>query len=209
MEFYTSIDTATHIIQPLAYNRLKKIRKLGAPVHSANEQYEIHKVAHEYPSNLIRIPKPHYVDGRGYVMDVVYTLKSFIPHHKYCGFPELVAELVNFMNYMFQNGYWIHGFSIFQTIDLRFVLLDFSMFGHCQGNKVKFPKDSLIYSLDEAHMFFGFRMCGCGDTITPPPSTPILQATEPDRSTIEALDLASPRGPMIFDMDEFLEYVSS
>ena len=208
MELYTSIDTATHIIQPLAYNRIKKIRKLGAPVHSAKEQYDIHTVAYQYPSNLLRIPKPHYVEDRGYVMDIVYTLKTRISHHRYCAFPELVAELVNFMNYMFQNGYWINGFSIFQTIDLRFVLLDFSMFGHRQGNKVKFPKDSCIYSLEEAHMFFGIRMCGCGDNVTPPPPTPLLQSAPASR-VIDALDLESPREPLIFDADEFWEYVSS
>lgn len=209
MELYASIDTSSHILQPLAYNQIKKIRKLGAPVHSAKDQYEIHKVAYEYPSNVLRIPTPRYVDGSGYVMDTVYTLKTFIPHHRYCEFPELVAELVNFMNYMFQNGYWMYGFSVFQTIDSRFVLLDFSTCGHCDKNRVKFPKDSHIYSLDEAHTFFGVRMCGCEDIVTPPPSTPMLQAADSPTFTIEALDLASPRGPMIFDMDEFWEYVNS
>ncbi len=209
MEFYNSIDTATHVLQPLAYNRIKKTRKLGAPVHSAREQYEIHTIAREYRSHLLVIPKPHYVEDRGYVMDILYTLSSYVPHHKYCEFPELVAELVDFMNYMFQNGYWIHGFSIFQTIDRRFALLDFSAFGHCNGNRVKFPKDPRVYSLDEAHMFYGVRMCGCGENITPPPPTPLLQPVH-SISVIEALDLASPRtSPYIYDADEFWEYVTS
>lgn len=168
---YNSKETHCHIIQPIAYNQIRKTCKPRKHIHSAYEQYSIHCIAHQFVSDVLKIPKPHYCESYySYVMDQIPDYEH-IPVDMYGLIPELVVAILSFTQYMITNGVWPRNFSIFHIGNRQFILLDFSRFGYISSNRVKFPKESETYTLCEASLFFGIQfytnICD-----TAPPSSP-------------------------------------
>jgi hypothetical protein len=154
---FNSKETGNHIIQPIAYNRIRKIRKRGARTRSAYDQYLIHCIAYDFVSDILKVPKAYEYDDNSYVMDQIPDAQ-FVPERYYGNFPELVVALVSFSQHMISNGYWPYKYSIFRINDYQFVLIDVSLFGSIDSKKVKFPKNPTIYSLEEASMYYGIHI---------------------------------------------------
>jgi len=169
---FTSKETACHILQPLAYNLIRKIRKPNKRVRSAYEQYTIHCTAYEFESNVLKIPKPLFYDGpNAYVMDQFEDMYP-LPEPYFFHFPQLVAALVSFRQHMISGGCWPRDFSIFCINDRQFMLIDFGRFGYVDSNRVKFPHENTLYTLEEASLFYGLQIYDEYDFIPSPPQSP-------------------------------------
>ncbi len=135
---------------------IRKIRKRGARVRSAYDQYTIHCISYDFVSDVLKIPKPHSYDEDSYVMDQFHDA-CYIPERQYSTFPSLVVALLSYTQYMISNGYWPYKYSIFRC-GAQFFLIDMSRYGYIDSNRVKFPKDPTAYTMDEATAFYGMRM---------------------------------------------------
>lgn len=166
---FNSKETENHIIQPIAYNRIRKIRKRGARTRSAYDQYLIHCVVYDFVSDILKAPKPYEYDDNSYVMDQIPDAQ-FVPERYYGKFPELVVALLSFSQYMISNGYWPYKYSIFRMNDRQFILIDVSLFGFIDSKKVKFPKNPTIYTLEEASLFYGIHIYEEYEIVPKPPN---------------------------------------
>ena len=127
------------ILHPLGYGKLLKKVKHGAPVRSAVEQYTIHKLANDFESDLLRIPKAHdLISPTSYTMEHIITGGTYIPSKDYKHFPSLITELNKFYGFMVLQGYFPYKFTIlYNATNSNFILLDFSLFGDYSNGAVK------------------------------------------------------------------------
>jgi hypothetical protein len=164
MEF-NSRQTNTHILQPLAYNQMRKIRRKYAPVRSAQDQCSIHHIAYMFESPVLKVPRPYDYDDEGYIMDVVQNCECIIHPHGYSQIPPLFNALVEFCIYMLQHGFFPRDYSVLKR-GAEFFVMDFSRFGTIYKGLLRFPKDRRIYTLQEAVELYGLRV------YVPPPQAP-------------------------------------
>lgn len=157
MNEYVAAYGRHHIIEPIGYNIVQKIIKRRAPVRSAPEQYEIHAVAAEFVSDVIKIPKPHaVVSKQSYTMEHIYDAVK-VPQNDYLKIPQLFVALLEFQQYMNTRGYWAYGYTVL-TAWGRFYLVDFSGFGAIDGHYVKFPKNRTIHRLCDLQGYFELEL---------------------------------------------------
>ena len=209
---FNSRETRCHILQPIAYNKLRKCKKRGAPIRSIREQFDIHCIAALFPSNHLIIPRPHQCSLDSYTMDYLGE-RHMIPSEFYHYYPSLVSSLIEFYYYMRRNGYWPFDYSVLELSNDMFALVDFSGFGYIHNGFVRFPKDKIKYSFHEVMKYFRIPI----RTETPPPSsrpsTPRpedvkeFEASEQDivllsSADLNHLSLAKQGYIMIFEPDE-------
>lgn len=157
MNEYVAAYGSHHIIEHIGYNIVHKIIKHRAPVRSAPEQYEIHVVAAEFISDVIKIPKPYsIVSKQSYTMEHIYdTVK--VQQNDYAKIPQLFVALLEFQQFMNDRGYWAYGYSVL-TAWGKFYLVDFSGFGSIDGAYVKFPKNRTIHRLCDLQGYFELEL---------------------------------------------------
>ena len=147
---YVTNETVFHLLIPLAYNRLMKQRKQGAPVHGAGTEAEIHRIAIDFPTNYFNIPSVHeVVDSKSYIMDTVFEHEGQIQSTLTYTHPtQIWEELIAFRNYLIREGYYPHGFTILLT-NTKPKLFDFCNFGIIDKGVVRFPNGDTM-SLQQA-----------------------------------------------------------
>lgn len=208
MEF-NSRYTETHILQPLAYNQIRKIRRRGTPVRSIREQYDIHQLAYMFESPVLKIACPYTCDAEGYVMDCILDCECKIAPSGYCHIPELFSVLVEFYIYMLNNGYFPRDYTILKQGALYYIV-DFSRFGTMDRNRIRFPKDKRIYSLQEAVESYGLRMY-VHEPQHVPQKTPEIQTIDSELlAIVDALeswckDSTHEDTPMLFEDSIYVE----
>ena len=127
------------ILHPLGYGTILKKIKGGAPVRSAVEQYNIHKLANGFESALLTIPKAYDLSSNdSYTMEHMIIGGTYIPSKDYKYFPTLISELNKFYGYMISHGYFPYKFTILYCPNNTFLLFDFSLFGSFSKGMVKF-----------------------------------------------------------------------
>lgn len=157
MNEYVAVYGSHHIIEPIGYNIIHKIIKRLAPVRSAHEQYEIHKIATEFVSDVVKIPKVHdIVSKQSYTMEHLYDFAQVRPSD-YAKIPQLFVALLEFQQFMKDRGYWAYGYSVLVTWG-KFYVVDFSGFGAIDGHYVKFPKNKTIYRLCDLQGYFELEL---------------------------------------------------
>lgn len=187
MEF-NSRQTKTHILQPLAYNQMRKIRRKYAPVRSAQDQCSIHHIAYMFESPVLKVPRPYDYDDEGYIMDVVQNCECIIHPHGYSQIPPLFNALVDFCVYMLQHGFFPREYSVLKR-GAEFFIMDFSRFGTIYKGRLRFPKDRRIYTLQEAVELYGLRVYVPQPAQAPPP--PLQEPSAPPTSLDELSLLAN------------------
>ena len=137
---YITVETNRHLFIPLAYNRVLKRRKHGVPVHGAGVEAEIHRIAYQFPTKYLTIPNVYeVVDTKSYIMDSVFIddgVPDYLSGRTHS--TEICNELIDFANYMIDEGYFPYGFTVFLTTP-KPLLFDFSMFGIIDKDTVRFP----------------------------------------------------------------------
>ena len=165
MEF-RSVMGSHHLIQPIGYGLVRKIRRRGAPVHSAREQFLIHQEVYEFRSPILFIPKPVFQEGDGYTMEEFATY-SVLPTDCIGMVPALVAELRRLRDFLVPRGIYPLGFAILlihpesvkgwerpcTSTDPLYGLIDVSRFCSVQGNVVSVPKIGYIRRCDADLVF--------------------------------------------------------
>lgn len=155
---FNAIQGSRHIIEPVGYNLVRKIVRPGQYTRSAREQYEIHEHAVQFPSAILRVPPVHTLESRqSYIMYEIPLNCVRIPNDTHGDHPVLIAELIQFYDYMASFGYFAYGFTIFQT-GSAYILLDFSQFGSIQGEYVRFPGLQTRFHIHDAFAIFGIRV---------------------------------------------------
>jgi len=153
---FLSIETDHHILRPIGYGLVEKYVKRGAPVRSAAEQFTIQLDATQFESHILYVPKPVAFERRSYTMPMI-SKGFYVPSQYYSTCKPLLYEIVRFIGFMLKRHYFLHSFTIiYDTIQERFALLDFSRCGFIQGTAVRFPRDDNTYSIDEADTKYGF-----------------------------------------------------
>ena len=154
---YNTILGTNHTIDGIGYNQIIKTILPGKKIRSAQEQYTIQMLAYEFTSRTIFIPKPlNVIDNRSYTMDE-FRQGEYVNPDKYFHSEELFEELLRFYDYMKDVGYWPFRYTIYKYPNEQYVLCGFSQFGTIQGNRVKFPKNPHIFSLEEVEKKFSPR----------------------------------------------------
>ena len=154
---YVAAYGSHHIIEPIGYNIVHKIIKRRAPVRSAPEQYDIHKIAEGFVSDIITIPKVHnLVSRQSYTMEHIYDTVKVNPDD-YMRIPNLFVALLEFQQFMTERGYWAYGYSVLATLD-KYYLVDFSGFGAIDGYYVKFPKNATVHRLCDLQGYFELEL---------------------------------------------------
>jgi hypothetical protein len=145
------------IIHPIGYGKILKKIKHGAPVRSAVEQYEIQRIANNFDSSMLYVPKVHEVCGAdSYIMEHVPPGGVFIPSSSYKYFPSLIQEFNKFFGFMVYNGYFPYNFSlVYYTEHNKFVLFDVSQFGLVQRGLIKFKHIKYPIHLMVAEINYG------------------------------------------------------
>jgi hypothetical protein len=179
MEF-NSISGTNHLLQPLAYNRVRKIILQGRKVRSAVEQFTIHTFARDFRSSLIYFPEPYEVDGpRSYTMQMIID-GDVVKPADYFKHPALFFELARFKEFMMRQHFWPFGYNIIKYKAV-YILFDFSLFGTIERGLVKFPKIARRIPLAEAETAFQ-AWAGV-------PSMLFLQMDEPiDKELLEKIE---------------------
>lgn len=153
MEF-TSIQGKRHLIEPIGYNIVRKKILPGKMLHSAVTQFEIHRKAFEFKSNLLFIPEPLTIESAySYTMKQIYeyrilTVNEYIQHIAF------FLELCRYKQFMIDAGFWPRGFTVACNSVGQFMLFDFSDYGIIDKGYVKFPREKVRYTLDAADAKF-------------------------------------------------------
>jgi hypothetical protein len=160
MEGYRALRTATHLIEPLGYGILRKTVNRGAPVHSASEQYRIHTVASLFESQWITIVDPLRLESsRSYTLSelvdcTILTEDQIWAYMKI--YPLLKEEWTRFVLFIIGEGYFPRGMKLLRcTTGTPFRILDVSLFGHVQGDFVRFPDKPWTYSIIQSELLYG------------------------------------------------------
>jgi hypothetical protein len=155
---FCSINTTNHLIIPMGYNRVKRCVHRLARVHSARTQAEIHAIALGFPSNILYIPKLYDVADSWYETEfIIHETNNLLTHNAFHKYPKLFVELFRFKDYMMKEGYFLRGIKLCRLTEEQWALFDFSRFGIVNKNRVKFPKDKLTYSFDQAEWAYGLK----------------------------------------------------
>jgi hypothetical protein len=151
---YRGVYGHNSCLSPLGYGRIQKIVYSGRGVHSATTQHAIHSFALQYESNVLYIPKVYSCSANYYVMEHL-VLTHRVAQHDYFADPVLARELCQFFVFMFNGGYYPFGFSIALNDMGKYVLIDFSQFGHVQGAQIKFKHLRAPISVESAEHMYG------------------------------------------------------
>jgi hypothetical protein len=143
---------------PVGYNRVRRSVHRLASVHSARTQAEIHAIALTFPSTILYVPKLFDIADSWYETEfILHGTNNLINHDTFYKYPKLFVELFCFKDYMMKEGYFMRGIKLCRIAEERWALFDFSHFGVLHKNRVKFPKEKLIYTLDQAEWNYGLK----------------------------------------------------
>ena len=151
---YRGAHGSKSILSPIGYGRIEKHVRRGCKVHSAQTQYAIHSVATDFDSVRMLIPGVYSCSPNSYAMDHVPLIARLRPED-YKSDEVFFKELVHFFIYMFHRGYYPYGFTVGMLEDGRYLLFDFSQFGHVQGRQVKFKHSRVPLELELVEKMFG------------------------------------------------------
>ena len=150
---------AHSVIHPIGYGMvLKTNRRTGGKLltRSAIEQFQIHSIAADFPSTILKIPKPHeLINNSTYTMEFILPGGIYLPPNQYKHFPTLIHEFNRFFGFMFRAGFFPYKFTILAYPDNKFVLFDFGHFGTVQNNIIKLRHLKYTIDLAEAESRFG------------------------------------------------------
>jgi hypothetical protein len=152
--YYRGSYGSKAVLSPLGYGRIEKVVRRGCGVHSARTQFLIHSVAAGFESDLLFIPRVYSCGAQSYVMDHVPLIARLRPED-YKASEDFFKELVRFYLYMFHHGYYPYGFTIGILEDGRYLLFDFSLFGHVQGRLVKFKFSRTPLDIELVEKLYG------------------------------------------------------
>ena len=152
--YYRGSYGSKAVLWPLGYGRIEKVVRCGCSVHSARTQFLIHSVAADFHSDLMFIPRVYSCGAQSYVMDHVPLIARLRPED-YKANEDFFKELVRFYLYMFHHGYYPYGFTIGILEDGRYLLFDFSLFGHVQGRLVKFKFSRTPLDIELVEKMYG------------------------------------------------------
>jgi hypothetical protein len=125
------------VLSPIGYQKIEKHVRKGCGVHLAQTQFTIHSIATEFYSELLLIPRVYSSESNFYVMDHA-PLVARLRIQDYRSDKAFFGELCRFFVYMFERGYYPYGFTIGILENGKYLLFDFSEFGHVQGRLIKF-----------------------------------------------------------------------
>lgn len=146
MEF-KAVYGSHHVLEPLGYGIMRKTVKRRAPVRSAVEQYSIHNLAYMFHHPHLKTVKPLELESaRSYTMEQLYE-GVIIPERDYSKFPDLFVGLMEFQQYMAHRGYWAWGYKVIWNGKVC-ILLDYSRFGTIDRDRVRFPGERVLRSVD-------------------------------------------------------------
>jgi len=144
-----------HVLSPLGYGIYLKTVVRGSPVRSAVEQFEIQRIAQEFDSPILYIPKVlKLISSTSYTMEQVYYGTYLAPKH-YRFSQALLKELVRFYFYMNERGYFPYGYTVLAFPGGQFVLFDVSQFGTVSGSQVYFKHIGRRLPILEAEIHYG------------------------------------------------------
>jgi len=152
--YYRGSYGSKAVLSPLGYGRIEKVVRRGCGVHSARTQFLIHSVAAGFESDLLFIPRVYSCGAQSYVMDHVPLIARLRPED-YKANEDFFKELVRFYLYMFHHGYYPYGFTIGILENGRYLLFDFSLFGHVQGRLVKFKFSKTPLDIELVEKLYG------------------------------------------------------
>ena len=142
------------VLSPLGYGQIEKQVRLGCGVHSAATQYLIHSVAADFYSDLLLIPRVYQCSDRSYVMDHAPLVARVRPED-YRADEAFFRELCLFFVFMFERGYYPYGFTIGILENGKYLLFDFSQFGHVQGRLIKFKFSKTPLDVELVEKMYG------------------------------------------------------
>jgi len=146
---FPTVYGTNHVLYGLGYGEIVKTHLPDSRVRSAKEQIEIHRMACEFDSDILYIPRPHaLLSDMSYTMEELVGGKLLRSSQLWQNEP-LANELVRFHDFMVVRGYFPSGYCVLK-MDSNYALCDFSQFGSVQGDRVRFPKDPEIYTLESA-----------------------------------------------------------
>lgn len=155
MEF----GTISASIEPIGYEEVRKTTRFGKKRRSAVEQFEIHCIAHEFPSTLLRVPTPYRVESpRSYVMEHIrecIRIPSSVVHQIY----DLHSELLRFKQWMIARGFFPLFFSVLRC-ESHYILVDFSRFGVIDRGRVHVPGFSFKFTLPFIELYYNVKHGG-------------------------------------------------
>ena len=152
--YYRGSYGSKAVLSPLGYGRIEKVVLRGCGVHSAHTQFLIHSVAADFYSELLFIPRVYSCSTQSYAMDHVPLIARLRPED-YKATEDFFKELVRFYLYMFHHGYYPYGFTIGILENGKYLLFDFSLFGHVQGRLVKFKFSRTPLDVELAEKLYG------------------------------------------------------
>ena len=141
------------VLSPIGYGQIEKHVRRGCGVHSAQTQHAIHSVAADFESDLLLIPRVYSCSTNFYVMDHVPLVARLRPED-YRVNDAFFRELCVFYVYMFNRGYYPYGYSVGVAENGKYVLFDFSQFGHVQGRLIKLKHISTTLSDEIAEKMY-------------------------------------------------------
>jgi len=161
-EFIRTVGS-NHVLTPIGYGIIKKTSLINSVCRSITEQYLIHSLALDFKSDILRVPKLFdLLDNYNYTMEHIYE-GLILPRHTWSSHLDLMGVLKDFENYMIHLGYFPCCYTICKLNGLsEYILLDFSLFGSIQCDRVYFKhlssnvKDTL--SLEESRTFYGINI---------------------------------------------------
>jgi hypothetical protein len=155
MEF-GSISASRHTIEPIGYNELRKTTRIGTNVRSATEQYEIHCIAQEFQSDILRIPTPYRLEShRSYVMEHVQDCTK-LPSSSLSKLHELDLELLRFKQWCIDRYLFPMFFSILRSPS-HYILVDFSRFGVMDRGLIHVPGFAFKFTLSFIGLFYDVK----------------------------------------------------
>ena len=154
MEF-GSIFATQHTIEPIGYNEIRKTR-IGTNLRSAVEQFEIHCIAQEFQSDILRIPKPCRLEShRSYVMEHIHDCVK-IPSSMLSKIHDLDVELLRFKQWCMDRSLYPMFFSVLRSPS-HYILVDFSRFGVIDRGLVHVPGFSFKFTLSFIDLFYNVK----------------------------------------------------
>jgi len=142
----------------MGYNRVRRCVHRFKKIHSARTQAEIHTIALAFSSDILYIPKLYDVQDTCYDTEfILHATNNLITHDAFHKYPKLFVELFRFKEYMMKEGYFLKGIKLCRIAEEQWALFDFSHFGIINKNRVKFPKDKVIFTLDQAELNYGLK----------------------------------------------------
>jgi hypothetical protein len=150
-----------HVLSPLGYGLFLKTVVRGTRVRSADEQFLIQKIAQDFDSPILYIPKVGELISRvSYTMEQLYY-GTYVPPQYYRFSHSLLKELVRFYFFMNERGYFPYGYTLLafhgnsESLGERFALIDFSLFGSLSMGQVYFKHIGRRLPILEAEIHYG------------------------------------------------------